>query len=997
MVILQSAPRRRRFSRSRRPYRLDWEALEPRTLPAALFLAPLAEIEPNNTLDQAQNLGAVSSAGHLALTGTVGGADVDWFQFTLDAAARVTVTTTSDNPAAPPLVSLFNNDPFDFNDPFDPLGHRLLEQGSDVTRALAAGTYYVAISGSGNHAFNPFLADSGYPGAAATYRVDVNVGDVGFGSSDSPTVLALAPAAGAVLTHSPQILRVDFNTGLDPTFIDPTSNVTLTYNPVGDFGGPDDQIVSVAFASFSDAIQELQILPAAALSPGYYRLTLAGDSSVNPFALIGTDGVYLGTDAEHPNGQDFNATFVVAGSEGAVGADGTQGDDTAATAHELGSVLDTRVAVTGTIGDDPSNPVFLDTNDVDLYHFHLDGAGRYAFQAEVFAGRIGSPLVPGVSLFRLDPTDGLLHIVDGNDGTANNIAASDGPVPQPLKSDAALFAGLTAGDYYIAVSSHGNVPVPEFTVDLPGQNGIFDPNISHSGWAGVSFGDYQLNVLVELDNVAPRVVSSTLSAGLVLDKPPEVFTVSFSEAVNLQQLAYNVALTDPSAPLASVAIVAADGAVYSPRFRTFDAATNEATFVMDTALPNGAFALHFSGPLGLADGAGNPLVGNTPGGDYVIPFTVQGPTRGTDGDATFWISAPGNDDGPNSQRLGTLFPAELKTGVTIARDSATAAQQPGDSADYYDIHLLQSGFYVFALDTASPGVHVILYDALGNNVALDGDGLNKVGLLNDGTYLVGVAGWSSADAAGVVYQLHMFSRTSGELPTTLTVGPAPALRIKLATLPPAPTRPQGEPTPAPPGVTSRSPVTTTTTTTNSPSNSNTIALATAGLFAELAAGPIGAVRGPDAARSDRVLVQGPNASLLDTLVQLTVLTSPDALETTPDSGASSIQSLVQDAGQTWDDAVEALFRLTDWLRAALPTSRDVVTDEEVVVPDITEPPLSEAPPLFDATEPPDVMETVVDPSEGDPSCAALLGLAAVFTVRPKGTERTKRSVRLERA
>src|SRR5436305_13379097 len=102
MAVPKSALRRCRRSPWRRPVRLDLEALETRTLPAAFPAALLvADVEPNDTLDVAQSLGDITIAGHVAITGTIGGklsgADVDWFQFTLDDAALVTVTATGNN------------------------------------------------------------------------------------------------------------------------------------------------------------------------------------------------------------------------------------------------------------------------------------------------------------------------------------------------------------------------------------------------------------------------------------------------------------------------------------------------------------------------------------------------------------------------------------------------------------------------------------------------------------------------------------------------------------------------------------------------------------------------------------------------------------------------------------------------------------------------------------------------------------------------------------
>src|SRR5262249_37945271 len=155
-----------------------------------------------------------------------------------------------------------------------------------------------------------------------------------------------------------------------------------------------------------------------------------------------------------------------------------------ATAHSLGNITGVGlVQRAGAIGDDPAydfanfDPFLANpAADVDLYHFTITGPGRFALTAEVFAARIGSPLDPALSLFQVDAT-GQLVLVDVNDNTLNSSFASDGS--QPLANDATLYAGLTAGDYYLAVSGTSNVATPSVGF-LPGTNGIFDPNLSHS-------------------------------------------------------------------------------------------------------------------------------------------------------------------------------------------------------------------------------------------------------------------------------------------------------------------------------------------------------------------------------------------------------------------------------------------------------------------------------------------------------------------------------------
>ena len=103
------------------------------------------------------------------------------------------------------------------------------------------------------------------------------------------------------------------------------------------------------------------------------------------------------------------------------------------------------------------------------------------------------------------------------------------------------------------------------------------------------------------------------------------------------------------------------------------------------ALPTGDYTLHLSGPLGLADLAGNPLVGNDPSGDYAVSFSVQGPPRGTPGNPTAWLTQEPNDTPQQPQVLGTLLPMELVNGVTVTRDyQQNPSPGVADTGDYPD-------------------------------------------------------------------------------------------------------------------------------------------------------------------------------------------------------------------------------------------------------------------------------------------------------------------------
>ena len=132
---------------------------------------------PNETLDQAIDLGNMSSGNeildHCSLgDGPAGAADVQWYSFTLNQPARVTSELKGGEQSSSfqGILSLFNNDPWDFGDQFDVDGHRLLDQvdgksnGGVATldQLLGPGTYFLAVSGSGNMDFHP-LAGREWP------------------------------------------------------------------------------------------------------------------------------------------------------------------------------------------------------------------------------------------------------------------------------------------------------------------------------------------------------------------------------------------------------------------------------------------------------------------------------------------------------------------------------------------------------------------------------------------------------------------------------------------------------------------------------------------------------------------------------------------------------------------------------------------------------------------------------------------------------------------
>src|SRR5262245_63888095 len=108
--------------------KLRLEELEGRDLLSVSGAAVLPS-DPADTLLGAVNLGGLAPTTPLKVAGMIGdspagGADVDWYSFTLGTASPVTMTSTGG------VLSLYNNDPLNFSDPFNFLDQRLLGQAA---------------------------------------------------------------------------------------------------------------------------------------------------------------------------------------------------------------------------------------------------------------------------------------------------------------------------------------------------------------------------------------------------------------------------------------------------------------------------------------------------------------------------------------------------------------------------------------------------------------------------------------------------------------------------------------------------------------------------------------------------------------------------------------------------------------------------------------------------------------------------------------------------
>ncbi|HZT78711.1 MAG TPA: DVUA0089 family protein, partial [Gemmataceae bacterium] len=737
----------------------------------------------------------------------------------------------------------------------------------------------------------------------------------------NPGPVITDPGQAASTDRSPVVLRVDFSGAVDPSLLVAGSTVQLT----------DANANPVLFAThYSPDTNQLELSLAAPLAPGTYTLSVQG------FSALGQSG-------------DYSASFTVTGIEGAAAA-----DDTAATAHALGDITGGGlVSVNGFIGDDPYYSFFTDPSapltfsdnyagaDVDMYRFTVTGPGTYAFLAEVDAGRIGSPLDPGVSLFRLE-ADGL-HLVavndNGNNGAVSNVDPLTGSVFTPLQNDAALYAGLTEGTYVLAVSSGYNTPDPvqgrQVGLDpsdpnYDPNNSVFDPNRSHSGQAGpgdcngFTTGAYVLNLRVLPAGDAPRVVAVTPAEGSGPLAPPSQITVQFSKPVNVAQLAYQSYGLASVDRLDAVYVVGPNGRDYYPRLQSWDAATNTATFLLLDALPTGANELHLSGALGLTDYAGNPLAGNDPSGDYVVHFRVCDPLHPDPGTPLNLTDQEPNNNYLQAQQLGSLFSAtDLQQGVTITRDLSANPQAAAQDAgtDCYQFTVSQARQYFFTLTGSGmpAGTAPLILDALGNPVLTTrttvGSGVAVLAQLAAGqTYYVCVGGWAPAQAAGVQYQLRISIGNAPENPTPLSFGSAPLVSIRpVNSAPPPPVS-----LPVPPGSTSP-------TTPALFRGTGSVFLANAFLpGSSLLAGPVGGLPAVGGGGQTVTLASLPSLELAFGETGLMVLAST-LLTSTGDDPAEHPLSGPISWGDEWPaevrQALDLLFRMTDWLQV-LPTDPD---------------------------------------------------------------------------
>ncbi|MEJ7637062.1 MAG: hypothetical protein WKF75_03490, partial [Singulisphaera sp.] len=168
----------------------------------------------------------------------------------------------------------------------------------------------------------------------------------------------------------------------------------------------------------------------------------------------------------------------------------------------------------------------------------------------------------------------------------------------------------------------------------------------------------------------------------------------------------------PQAVLPAVYIEGADGTRYSPRFESYDAATNTATFLMLDGLPAGSYTLHLSGREGLTGYGGLPLDGDGPGGDAVVHFRVDGAGGILEGVASGGYVITHRPGSEGFLDLGVLFSRDLEAGITLVREADETPGGEGDRTEEYRFRVLQKADYDFTLsgEDLPDGIRMTLLD-----------------------------------------------------------------------------------------------------------------------------------------------------------------------------------------------------------------------------------------------------------------------------------------------
>ena len=662
-------------------------------------------VDPDDQISEAIALGSISEL-RFNWTTIDSPTDVDVYRFDVTAAnRRLQFDIDRQVPQLDSVIRLFDaggrqlaaND-----DGPNPAEERSSESYLDYTFARP-GTYYVAVSGFGNTAYNPRTGLGDSSGSTGDYMLRVSPAD-----SDPDDAIDQAAPLGAITATRQSSGRIDPADDVDMFSFTVAAGQRIAFDIDNPAGGTLDSFLR-CFDGRGNEIGRNDDGPAPdepASNESYLALTF----SVAGTYYVGVSGFGNATYNPSTGGDDRPGStggYTLTLSE--VDADP---DDTIASATALGPLSGPQTR-TGTID--------LNGTDVDLYSVTVSAGQRVGFDID----RAGTRTL-----------DSYLRLFDasGRELQAND----DGPTPtEPASSESYIeFTFTAAGTYYLGVSGFGNAGYRP----LDGGGDVMG-----------SSGDYTL-VVTPL-SAANDDPDDQISEAVVLGDlgMPRSYTAGFRTRTDVDMLAFTV--TAGQRVFFDVDVTA--GAGFDPFLRLFDAAGTQLAADDDGPNPDepgGASVEPYIAYTFPTAGTYYAGVSSFPNTTY-DPVTGGGDVAGTVGSYRLVVTPAAMTQGDADDQISEA----IALGAAAAGVSRGGTIDIAPDVDMYAFTVAAGSTLWFDIDRPAGGTldsFLRLFDAAGVELASNDDGPTPTEPASvesylqftfgaAGTYYVGVSGFGN--------------------------------------------------------------------------------------------------------------------------------------------------------------------------------------------------------------------------------------------------------------
>jgi VCBS repeat-containing protein len=512
------------YDSTRHTARLQFAA----NLPTSTFRLRIGEsTEANNTTATAINAGTLFTTTGYSTTAVIGDNsgvalpdDVDLYKFVLNTAATTVTITATPLPTGGAgtlnaAVRLFDSAGVEIGAALDAGLAGIAEVRN--TLALAAGTYYIGVSSSGNVVYDSVTGavGAGVGTTTGSYQLAVTVAGSSIAASDDNSSFGTATSLGslgsATQTYASQIEAQtalllpplpggsddpghrdipaeDHGAGSGTTPTLPGTIETMSYF-FGNAYGSDAQgntLFNQINAAEKQRTREIFEIFASRLGMQFLETTGSGLQVVT-----GDPRVAAPTLANPPPGIQGGPGVIMSAALRAGNGDDYGGSWMSVAFHEIGHAIGLghsydipSIQGGGLVGEQVLTGDFdwihalrnhaPFSTDIDLYQFTVAAGQSGTFSAETIAERLATTSLLNSALTLYSEVGGVRTLVSRNDDYYSN--------------DSFLTAHLDPGTYYIGVTSTGNTN--------------YDPTISDSGYGGTSDGLYTLQLSFKTDSLA---------------------------------------------------------------------------------------------------------------------------------------------------------------------------------------------------------------------------------------------------------------------------------------------------------------------------------------------------------------------------------------------------------------------------------------------------------------------------------------------------------------